>query len=99
MTTISTRHFRIRGRVQGVGFRYWTQQEAQRLGLNGWVCNRPDSSVEASATGREELLDEFERWLRHGPQGARVDQLESHNPDDADLSAQTSGAAGFEILR
>ncbi len=99
MTTVSTRHFRISGRVQGVGFRYWTQQEAKRLGLSGWVCNRPDSTVEAEASGSGDLLDAFEKWLQQGPPGARVDRVESFVPDDDKTSEPVSSPAGFKILR
>lgn len=97
MTTVRSRHFRIRGLVQGVGFRYNTQREAQRLGLSGWVCNCPDRSVEARATGSDEMLNALERWLQQGPPGARVDQVEASAPDDE--AEPASGSAGFQILR
>lgn len=99
MTTLFTRHFRISGRVQGVGFRYWTQQEAKRLGLSGWVCNRPDSTVEAEASGSDEMLDAFEKWLQQGPPGARVDRVESTVPDDDRASESASIQGGYKILR
>lgn len=97
MTATATRHFRIRGRVQGVGFRYATRLEAQRLGLKGWVRNRPDHSVEARATGISASLDAFEQWLEHGPPGAHVRQVETGIVDEDDALALHS--AGFEILR
>ena len=65
-------HFLIEGRVQGVGFRYWAAEQARRLGLRGWVRNRPDGSVEAEAAGAPEALEEFARLLRQGPPSARV---------------------------
>ncbi|MGQ7845162.1 acylphosphatase [Granulosicoccus sp. 3-233] len=99
MTTAVARQFRIRGRVQGVGFRYWTQREAQRLGLSGWVRNLPDRSVEAGASGSSEQLNEFERWLQHGPPGARVDQLEASVVEENELAGQAGDSAGFVILR
>ncbi len=99
MTTVATRQFRIRGRVQGVGFRYWTQREAQRLGLSGWVRNLPDYSVKAEAAGSDEQLDEFQRWLQHGPPGARVDQLEVSAVDEDELAGQAGDSVSFVILR
>lgn len=99
MTIVTTRLFRIRGHVQGVGFRYATWQEARRLDLNGWVRNCPDSSVEASATGNPAALHTFDQWLRHGPPGAHVEQVESDVLDDNDASALELRSAGFQILR
>jgi acylphosphatase len=99
MTTVATRIFRIRGHVQGVGFRYATQQEAQRLGLNGWVRNCPDYTVEARATGNNDLLDALEQWLHHGPPGAKVEQVESSILDNNDAPERELRFAGFEILR
>lgn len=99
MTTATTRHFRIRGHVQGVGFRYTTRQEAQRLGLKGWVRNCLDNSVEVRAIGVPASLDAFELWLHHGPPGANVRQVESDIPDEDDALALELHSAGFEILR
>ncbi len=70
------RRFLIGGRVQGVGFRYFTQAAAARDGLHGWVRNLPDGRVEASAEGEAEALERFERAVRHGPPGARVEAVE-----------------------
>jgi acylphosphatase len=72
----SARRYIISGRVQAVGFRYFTQAVAARENLHGWVRNLPDGSVEASAEGDAEAMDRFERALRHGPPGARVEHLE-----------------------
>lgn len=99
MTAGATRHFRIHGRVQGVGFRYWTQQEARQLGLDGWVRNCPDCTVEAVATGRDDLLDAFEQWLQHGPPGATVEKVESLVPGIGESRETSTSSAGFEILR
>jgi acylphosphatase len=66
------RHFLVSGRVQGVGFRYFTQAAANREGLHGWVRNLPDGSVEVEAEGDADAVDRFEHALRHGPRGARV---------------------------
>jgi acylphosphatase len=75
------RHFLISGRVQGVGFRYFTQAAASREGLHGWVRNRADGRVEINAEGDAEAMMRFEGALRHGPPGARVDEVET----DADV--------------
>ena len=99
MTKVVTRFFRIKGYVQGVGFRYATQREAQRLGLNGWVRNCPDQTVKAEATGSNDMLDVFEQWLHHGPLGAKVEQVESSVVDNNDSSDREVHRTGFEILR
>jgi acylphosphatase len=65
-------HLKIHGRVQGVYYRASTVQEAQKLGLTGWVMNCPDGSVEAVAEGARQKLDELIAWCRQGPTGARV---------------------------
>jgi len=69
---LQARSYRIIGRVQGVGFRYFAWDAAKREGLTGWVCNMPDGSVEAVAEGEREALDRFEAALGRGPAGARV---------------------------
>lgn len=69
---------RVSGRVQGVGFRWWTLRRAEDLGLVGWVMNAPDErSVELVAEGPSEDLDELERLLRIGPNGARVERVDA----------------------
>ncbi len=70
------RRFVISGRVQGVGFRWFTESAAAREGLHGSVRNLPDGRVEATAEGDAEAVDRFERALRHGPPAARVDEIE-----------------------
>jgi acylphosphatase len=70
------RRFVIHGRVQGVGFRYFVERHAQRLGLRGWVRNLPDGSVEVEASGPKEALDELEGLLWRGPQWADVRRVE-----------------------
>lgn len=66
---------RIFGRVQGVGFRYYCRREALALGVNGWVCNRADGSVEAVAEGGNDAVARFVAWCRNGPPGAFVDDV------------------------
>ena len=85
------RHFLISGRVQGVGFRYFTQAAAAREGVHGWVCNLPDGSVEAEAEGDADAIERFERALRHGPPGARVDEVE------VEAGVPHGRAAGFSV--
>lgn len=70
------RHLRIRGRVQGVGFREWLMWEARRVGVHGWVRNRQDGSLEAVVAGEEVVLRALLLRCRAGPPLARVDSLE-----------------------
>ncbi len=76
-TAAETRLLRIRGRVQGVGYRAAARAEAVRLGLAGWVRNRADGSVEALAHGPATTIDRFAKWCRHGPPAARVSEVEA----------------------
>lgn len=69
----AARRYVIGGRVQGVGFRYFTQRVAAREGVTGWIRNLPDGRVEALAEGEEAALARLERALRTGPGGARVE--------------------------
>ncbi|MAM84210.1 MAG: acylphosphatase [Acidobacteria bacterium] len=75
-TVLTTRQYVIRGQVQGVGFRLFTQETALREGLVGKVANRDDGAVEAIAEGGFESLARFEAALRKGPPGSRVEGLE-----------------------
>ena len=69
-------HATIHGRVQGVSFRFYTQQQAEQLNVTGWVRNLPDGTVEMSAVGPTEALEELLKWLHHGPSGARVGRVD-----------------------
>ena len=83
-----TRHLNIRGRVQGVGFRYEMQREARRHGVAGWVRNRSDGSVEAVVQGEEEAVAAVIAWAQHGPRSARV--------TDVQVSEASGDFSGFE---
>ena len=69
------RRYLVRGRVQGVGFRYFTHAAAVRAGVGGWVRNNPDGTVEIAAAGDADSLARLEQEIRRGPPGARVDQV------------------------
>ncbi len=69
-------HFKVRGRVQGVYFRASTVQQAQELGLTGWVRNCDDGSVEGIAEGPRSRLETLISWCRQGPPGAKVANVE-----------------------
>lgn len=73
---MAARLLRIEGRVQGVGYRDWMVKEAQRLGLHGWVRNRPDGSVQALVAGEEAAVRALLSLCRRGPLLARVDRIE-----------------------
>ena len=81
----------VRGRVQGVGFRAATAHEARRLGLDGWVRNQLDGTVEVQASGDDAVVDALVAWLRHGPSMARVTGI-----DVVDLPVATQ-LQGFTV--
>ena len=70
------RRLRLSGLVQGVFFRAWTRDEARRLGVNGWVRNCDDGSVEAHVEGNDGAVQQLIRRMRDGSPGARVDDLQ-----------------------
>jgi acylphosphatase len=80
--------FRIEGRVQGVGYRWWAVGEAQRLGLSGWARNRADGSVEILAIGEPAAIDALERACAEGPPAAAVSAVRRGPADD-------DGSRGF----
>ena len=69
----------VRGRVQGVGFRWFVRQQARALGLSGWVRNRADGSVEVLAVGEDAGLEQLRGLLRRGPPGARVSDVDEQD--------------------
>jgi acylphosphatase len=79
------------GRVQGVGFRWFTHDAARREGADGWVRNLPDGRVEAEIEGDVEGVDRVEAALRRGPTGSRVDEV------DVDERAPDGRRTGFAI--
>lgn len=87
----TARRYMISGRVQGVGFRYFTQDAAARENIHGWVRNRADGRVEVAAEGDADAMQRFEQALRHGPRGARVEQL------DIEHTAPGGRDTGFAI--
>jgi acylphosphatase len=86
-------HFLIRGRVQGVGFRWFVHREAAELGLRGWVRNTDAGEVEVVAAGDAETIAELRAELRKGSRGSRVDAVIEHELTDAE--GESLGA--FEI--
>jgi acylphosphatase len=88
---IAARRYIVRGRVQGVGFRWFVEREAHLLGIAGWVRNNRDGSVEVLAQGTREQLSGLHSRLREGPRAARVDGVEIEEADPS------SGLASFRI--
>jgi acylphosphatase len=80
-TALQGRRFLVRGRVQGVGFRWFVEREAHILGVAGWVRNNPDGSVEVLAVGTREQLAGLHSRLREGPRAARVDSVEGSDTE------------------
>jgi acylphosphatase len=81
---------RVTGRVQGVSFRWYAQEQARTLGVCGWVRNEPDGSVLLHAEGDDEAVDSLVEWCRHGPSMAKVGNV-------AVRGATPSGATSFDI--
>ncbi|GMA32943.1 acylphosphatase [Litorihabitans aurantiacus] len=81
----------VSGRVQGVGFRWSTVSEAERLGLAGWVRNLADGTVEAEVEGPEDAVAAMVAWLHHGPDAAEVAGAQVHD-------VPPTGRDGFEQL-
>jgi len=73
---VEARRFVVRGRVQGVGFRWFVEREAHILGIGGWVRNNADGGVEVLAQGTRDQISGLRARLREGPRAARVDAVE-----------------------
>lgn len=73
---VQARRFLVRGRVQGVGFRWFVEREAHMLGITGWVRNNADGSVEVLAMGTRDQMLGLRSRLRQGPRASRVDDVE-----------------------
>jgi len=88
---MEARKFLVRGRVQGVGFRWFVEREAQILQVAGWVRNDPDGSVEVLAVGTPEQLAGLRSRLQEGPRAARVDDVEESE------AAPVAGLTSFQV--
>ena len=82
---------RVSGRVQGVGFRFFTQRRAQQLGLVGYVRNRSDGDVELEVEGLEDAVSAFVDTIKRGPPGARVASV------DTDVRQSKAGESEFDV--
>ena len=91
------RQLTIRGRVQGVGYRAWVAHEAVRLGLEGWVRNRRDGSVETLLAGSEDAGTQMMARCRRGPSAAHVDAVVEEPARSDDLNLRSQGE-GFSVL-
>jgi acylphosphatase len=81
---------RVRGRVQGVFFRAEARGQAEALGVAGWIRNAADGSVEAVFEGDDDKVSSLVEWCRHGPAGARVDEVEA-------VREEPAGELGFQV--
>ncbi len=88
---MSVKRYRVTGQVQGVGYRYFVWREAQALGLDGWVRNRADGTVEALFDGSEEDHAVIRRRLEEGPRFSHVATVESFDEPDGSVPS------GFDI--
>ena len=91
------RHVVVRGRVQGVGYRAFVEDEAMQRRLRGWVRNRRDGSVEAVFAGPRTVVEAMIEACRHGPASARVSTLDQREGTETDLSEAARGGL-FEVL-
>lgn len=86
-------HYLVKGRVQGVGFRWFVHREASAIGLHGWVRNTDDGEVEVVAAGEAEDLAELKEALRKGSRGSRVDAVLEHEL----VESEGEGLGPFQI--
>jgi len=89
MSETVTRRLSVRGRVQGVGYRYSMVEAAERLGVTGWVRNRSDGSVEALVQGPPEAVAAVIAWARIGPRSAVVQSVEVEDADGHFISFES----------
>jgi acylphosphatase len=87
----------IRGRVQGIGYRAWLEDQARLSKLEGWVRNRRDGSVEVLFAGPPTVVAEMVALCRHGPPSARVDSVTSETANDEQLKLRYAGER-FSVL-
>ena len=87
----------IRGRVQGIGYRVWTEYTALERGVQGWVRNRRDGAVEALFAGPAEAVAAMIQACRQGPPGARVDAIDQRAADPSELALRRRGEL-FSVL-
>lgn len=97
MSAQTIRHVVIRGRVQGVGYRAFTEYTAVDHGLEGWVRNRRDGAVEAVFAGPPEAVAAVIKACRRGPPGGRVDAVDEREGSSADLTSRRPGER-FSVL-
>jgi acylphosphatase len=97
MSTPIIRHLVVRGGVQGVGYRAFVEHEALRHGVEGWVRNRRDGSVEAVFAGAQEKVDALITACRRGPYTARVDALDQREGSADELRLRAPGDV-FSVL-
>jgi len=89
VTTVA-RHVTVTGRVQGVFFRAWTKEQAEALGVSGWVRNTPDGNVEAHLEGDPAAVEQLLEKLRHGPPAAKVEDVRTWDVEPCEFD-------GFEV--
>jgi acylphosphatase len=91
------RRLSIRGKVQGVGFRYWTRRAAKDFGVEGWVRNRRDGSVEALLAGPQSAVAALIEACKRGPSSAQVAALNVEEASDSQLNLRRHGEAFSEL--
>ena len=88
--SVQARRYFVKGRVQGVGFRWFVEKHANDIGLKGWTSNLDDGRVEVYAVGTQKQLDELKGWLYKGPAMSEVRGIE-------ELEAALEKVSGFRI--
>lgn len=93
---MKARRYIVRGRVQGVGFRWFVEREANALGMRGWIRNNEDSTVELIVAGDDAQHASLRSKLEQGPRGSRVDRVDEAVVQETELK-QVESLARFEI--